>query len=209
MTTLNLKQTLLDAFGMERKAQDIYDMVWKELSKEQRANIQKTLIGILFNGEQETFNNINNLYREDKTKIMPIILRDIQCFHRTAMAFSRRQKKEEEQVEQIDEVIALIGAVTNTVSSTEPTTEKKKRDGSTSKRPAKQDNPEHLIQKAISLITRDDVKVLLQQALIQMKLGLTQHANLNQTFITPFAATTAVDDKEVVTTTTSDSDVWW
>jgi ribosomal protein L13 len=181
------KRMLLDAFDMERKATDLYDMVYNALTASQKQNIQKTLIGILFVGDAVQFEKYNEVYREAVETMLPADKKLIQCFHRTAMAFSRRKAKE------VDDFDAT--KVANAVSQAEG--EKKTRESKGAKeerlsKPAKAHDPEKLIQEALSLVKRDDVKALLQQALIQMKLAVpilgTQHFcvtdNLNSTFET-------------------------
>jgi len=178
---ITAKRDLLSAFNMERKAQDIYTEVWNALSEEQRSNVQKTLIDIIFVGDEKAFKEISDQYKLDKEKLSPPILKDIQCFHRTAMAFSRRAKKETDSMETLIETI-IAGTKSEAVKETNSVSSKDKE--STDKlpritKPAKEINPEKLIEAAIKLVIRDDVKVLLQQALIQLKLSLTISGNVN------------------------------
>lgn len=182
---ITAKKDLLTAFNMERKAQDIYTEVWNALSEEQRSNIQKTLIDIIFVGDEKAFKEISDQYKLNKEKLSPPILKDIQCFHRTAMAFSRRAKKEIDSMETlIETIVSGIKLETNTGGADETNTVSSKDKETTDKlpritKPVKEINPEKLIEAAIKLVIRDDVKVLLQQALIQLKLSLTISGNVN------------------------------
>lgn len=200
-TKLDMKKILLDAVSMERKSADLYDRVWAEFTPKMRQNVQGALVDILFMGDKEAFTKVAAQYKEDKTKLTTSILKDIQCFHRVAVAFSRRAKKERDV--DADEAVTLVNAMGGVIAAIDQANPVSPAD---KKRNSREKNPEKLIQEAIGLVKHEGVKILLQQALIQMKLGLPQQEPLK-----------AVNPNNILietpvlfdTTEENDSNIWW
>lgn len=170
------RELLIEAFRLEGKASKIYDMVFASLSEAQRKNIQGTLIDILYLGNKTEFETANSYYRTDKEKLMKAELELVQCFHRTAMAFSRRKLKatDEAVLNVINDFITKEETTpTNTVSGEDNSKEKKERKQREDKG-LSNEQIEKTIHKLIEVVKKDDVKYHLIEALKAMKLTVEQ-----------------------------------
>lgn len=219
------KGQLIEAFTLENKAREIYDTMYRHFTAREKQNISKTLVAIIYHGLDGEYSRVNELYRNDKTKLTSLELRDINCFNRAAMAFSRRKKKETESYEELDNAIAQgntgdtgnsVVSSGNEVVSTDKPSAKGTRTPSDKKKSSTPQNPEKLILAAMELVVRDDVKALLQQALIQLKLAVpiarTQYQNVTENLNTTFEMPVDIDDANYIVTTGVDADdngVWW
>jgi hypothetical protein len=188
------KAQLLTAFKAEQKAQQIYDMMWEAFTPKEKQNVGLTLIEIIYHGFKDEYKKADAQYRKDKTLLSAPELQDIQMYNRSAMAFSRRKAKTIDAMD--DSIETLLAKVANTVSGSTNKEEKKERT-------PKQENPEKILVKLIDMIERNDVKILLQQALMQLKLTTTV------TGYTTGVPTSHLNDNDYDVKDTHTSEVWW
>jgi hypothetical protein len=191
---MDVKKKLFEAYGLESKASAIYDNIFNHFTPKQLQNIQQALIDIIFLGDCELFKEINGIYKsESKHELSEQHLKEIQVFHRSAMAFSRRKAKESDSViallAELEQVANPVSQIVSTPTPASSTADRKERTVKPTKELTEKD-AEKLIVKALDVIKRNDVKALLQQALIQLKLSVPiaqgKHfcatENLNETF---------------------------
>ena len=87
--TMNYKKILVDSYKMERKAIDNYRRVFEDWCTKDKQNVNKTLVRILFEGDNDRYRALDTAYRTNKEGMEFKDLEEIRCFNKAAMSISR------------------------------------------------------------------------------------------------------------------------